>query len=293
MGEKIKDKVLESANCSNFIHGPLRYPGGKSKALKTIIPLIIKFSEYREPMVGGGSVFLALKQNYPNRKYWINDKHEGVYLFWRFCKNDPNGLVSEILRLKKRYKDGKELYQYLKSGGHTDTRLHQAARFFILNRITFSGLIESGGYSNEAYHKRFTDSSIERIRSTSKLLQGVKITNLDYSKLVTVDGERVFIFLDPPYYSKRKSKLYGTAGDLHKKFDHTRFLKDVLGCNHNCLITYDNCSKIQRSFASKEAVGWQRSGWRLQYGTNNLEGKKAKIGNELFLSNYNLNGNNR
>lgn len=39
------------------IKSPLRYPGGKSKALKEILPLIPEFTEYREPMVGGGSIF--------------------------------------------------------------------------------------------------------------------------------------------------------------------------------------------------------------------------------------------
>ena len=37
---------------------PLRYPGGKSRALKQILPLIpLNMSEFREPFVGGGSVF--------------------------------------------------------------------------------------------------------------------------------------------------------------------------------------------------------------------------------------------
>jgi site-specific DNA-adenine methylase len=45
-----------------MISGPLRYPGGKSKALKFIAPLIPNFEEYREPFLGGGSVFIYLKQ---------------------------------------------------------------------------------------------------------------------------------------------------------------------------------------------------------------------------------------
>lgn len=38
-----------------MIKSPLRYPGGKSKAIKFIAPLIPKFKEYREPFLGGGS----------------------------------------------------------------------------------------------------------------------------------------------------------------------------------------------------------------------------------------------
>lgn len=286
VGKQIKNKIPHILFGIQHVPSPLRYPGGKSKALKDIMPIIPSFTEYREPMVGGGSVFLELKQNYPTRKYWINDKHRGVYLFWKFCKDSPKALISVILKFRKKYTKGKELYHYLKSHVYAGSPLYQAARFFILNRITFSGLIESGGYSDEAYHKRFTDSSIERIKSASALLQGVKITNFDYSRLVKANGKDVFIFLDPPYYSKTQNKLYGVRGDLHKKFDHDLFFKNMLGCVHNSLITYDNCSKIQKLFNHKDAVGWEKSGWCLQYGTNNLKDKKARIGDELFISNY-------
>jgi DNA adenine methylase len=46
-----------------MIKSPLRYPGGKSKAIDQIAEYIPdSFSEYREPFVGGGSVFIYLKQ---------------------------------------------------------------------------------------------------------------------------------------------------------------------------------------------------------------------------------------
>ena len=38
---------------------PLRYPGGKSKAIKTLSQWYPKnISEYREPFIGGGSICL-------------------------------------------------------------------------------------------------------------------------------------------------------------------------------------------------------------------------------------------
>ena len=47
---------------------PLRYPGGKSRALKQILPLIpVNISEFREPFVGGGSVFFAIRNLFQNR----------------------------------------------------------------------------------------------------------------------------------------------------------------------------------------------------------------------------------
>lgn len=71
-----------------MIKSPLRYPGGKSRAIKFITQLIPEFKEYREPFVGGGSVFVYLKQRYPNRKFWINDIYENLYLFWKYAKKN-------------------------------------------------------------------------------------------------------------------------------------------------------------------------------------------------------------
>jgi DNA adenine methylase len=41
-----------------MIKSPLRYPGGKSRAVKLISALIPEFDEFREPFLGGGSVFI-------------------------------------------------------------------------------------------------------------------------------------------------------------------------------------------------------------------------------------------
>ena len=57
--------TLNTKEFGHVIKSPLRYPGGKSKALKRILPLIPEYDEFREPMVGGGSVFFALKQKHP------------------------------------------------------------------------------------------------------------------------------------------------------------------------------------------------------------------------------------
>jgi Site-specific DNA methylase len=57
-----------------MVKNVLRYPGGKSKAVEKIIANIpANIKEFREPMVGGGSVSLVVKQLFPNVKVKIND----------------------------------------------------------------------------------------------------------------------------------------------------------------------------------------------------------------------------
>jgi DNA adenine methylase len=66
-----------------MIKSPLRYPGGKSRAVDTIMKMIPDFDEFREPFLGGGSVFVHVRQRYPDRRYWINDLYPELYGFSR------------------------------------------------------------------------------------------------------------------------------------------------------------------------------------------------------------------
>jgi len=141
-----------------MIKSPLRYPGGKSRAIKFIAPLIPEFDEFREPFVGGGSVFVYLKQKFPNKKFWINDIYENLYHFWKQTQQNPDKLIEQIHYWRDNFKVGKELHKYLIENIDSFDDLKKAAAFFVFNRITFSGTTESGGFSNAAFNKRFTQS---------------------------------------------------------------------------------------------------------------------------------------
>jgi DNA adenine methylase len=179
------------------IKTPLRYPGGKSKAIKFINPIIPgDFTEFREPFVGGGSVFIDAKQNInSNAVYKINDINFDLYCFWKHARDNCEELYNAVKNIKNISKDGKKLFaEYREEKNYSD--FERAVRFFVMNRITFSGTVDSGGYSQQAFEKRFTHSSIEKLRDLPDLLNGVKIYNKDYTELIFADGDNVFIFLD-------------------------------------------------------------------------------------------------
>jgi DNA adenine methylase len=264
-----------------MIKSPLRYPGGKSRAIDTIARLIPDFDEFREPFLGGGSVFVYVKQRYPNRKYWINDLYAELYKFWIMTQKDVNVLIDQIYEWRNSYPEGKELYQFLNSNSDKFNDLEMAAAFFIYNRITFSGTTLSGGYSEGAFTGRFTESSIRRLNQVAKVINGSAITNYDYEELVRRDGENVFIFLDPPYYSATKSALYGKNGNLHKSFDHERFAENMKNCMHKWLITYDDSEYIRNLFSFANIIPWN-----LTYGMRNITENSNQTGKELFISNY-------
>ncbi len=270
---------------------PLRYPGGKSRALKQILPHVpLNISEFREPFVGGGSVFFAVRSLFRDRinTYWINDLNYDLYCFWKEVRDNASDLVATLRETHATTTEGRALFEklthakdYLNQNRNALSEFQRAVRFFVLNRITFSGTVDSGGYSQSAYEKRFTDSSIERVKNISPYLSGTKITNEDYTEALFQEGDNVFIFLDPPYWKATESKLYGVRGTLHTAFDHMQFAENMRKCQHKWLITYDDSPIIRELFAFAEIQEWT-----LQYGMNNYRKTSAAKGNELFIKNY-------
>lgn len=266
-----------------MIKSPLRYPGGKTRAIHLIKDLIpASFDEYREPFIGGGSFFVYMKQAYPGVKFWINDINPELYFFWRYAQADSEKLARETTKVRQKNSDGRKLFNELVTVDVAKLPdFERAVRFFVLNRITFSGVVEAGGYSQQAFDGRFTQSAIERVASLGELLQGVKVTNLDYRKLLENGGSNVFTFLDPPYLKAAKSKLYGKNGILHTEFSHEEFAQTMKTCRHSWLVTYDDSPEIRKNFRFAHVREWE-----LQYGMNNYRQGKAEKGRELFIYNY-------
>ena len=266
-----------------MIKSPLRYPGGKSRAVETIAKLIPDFDEFREPFLGGGSVFVYVKQCFPNKKYWINDLYSELYKFWKMTQKDVDALIAKVYEWKEKYPIGRNLFDFLNENHKNFDDLEKAAAFFIYNRITFSGTTLSGGYSEGAFTRRFTESSIKRLNDLRQVVNGSLITNSDYEELLKKEGKNVFIFLDPPYYSATKSALYGKNGHLHKSFNHERFAENMKNCRHKWLITYDDSEYIRNLFSFANIVPWN-----LTYGMRNITENSDQTGKELFISNYAL-----
>lgn len=264
-----------------MIKSPLRYPGGKSRSVDLISTIIPEFDEYREPFLGGGSIFIYAKQRFPNKIYWINDLYYELYKFWEMSQKDVEALIDKIYQWRNQFPIGKELHNFLNKNLTTFNDLERGAAFFIYNRITFSGTSLSGGFSEGAFTGRFTESSIKRLREFAKVINGSKITNLDYEELLKKDGENVFIFLDPPYYSATKSALYGKNGNMHKSFDHVKFADNMKKCNHKWLITYDDSEYVRALFSFANIIPWE-----LMYGMRNVTEGSEQKGKELFISNY-------
>jgi DNA adenine methylase len=269
---------------SDKFRSPLRYPGGKQKAVTQIAKYLpSSANEYREPLVGGGSIYFYAKSINFAKNYWLNDAFTELVSFWQTVQNSNTcrNLIHDLEKLRLDLPTAeqiKEYYYFAKEECPKDN-YRQALLFFFFNRVSFSGTTKAGGFSSAASLLRFTDSSIQRLTTMPEALANVKITNYDFEEVIKADGKDVFIFLDPPYFTAKK--LYGHKGGLHA-FDHEHLANILKKTKHKFLITYDDCPTI------RDLYKWAKiSNWNLQYGmTNCNSNRQSKIGAELFVSNY-------
>ena len=232
---------------------PLRYPGGKSRAVKHILPHFPKdIKELCSPFLGGGSIELALAER--GIQVYGYDIFEPLVWFWHTLLEDPNVLADEADGLRKSHADYKNARGLLKEDffnirenlkTQTTCSIQNAAKFYALNRSSFSGATLSGGWSKRASYARFTDSSIERIRKFKE--PNLHVAAKDFKESIAAHPN-VFLYLDPPYLlAKDKATLYGTNGNAHKGFDHLG-LANVLKERDDWILSYNNCPEILKLY---------------------------------------------
>lgn len=239
------DKVNTLHNVS-----PLRYPGGKTRACKIIDNIltehfdITQYDTLCSPFFGGGS-FEFYFQNKYNHKLIVNDKFTPLYHFWKQVKMDKNILCDELTKITTVTKDQFKYYRNTIMDLNENI-LQQALQYFIINRCSFSGATLSGGFSQESSLKRFTPSSINRIRQLD--FTNIDVYNFDFELFIEqFSNDKTLLFLDPPYYLEKQSNLYGNNGDMHEHFNH-KSLYDLIITKKNWLITYNNCEYIRNLY---------------------------------------------
>ncbi len=269
-----------------MIKTPLRFPGGKSKYIKIMSPYFPEnFKEYREPFIGGGSVFLYLKQIYPERKYWINDLNENLYLFWKILKENPKNMHDYLIKNKVSITSEESItknfiyHQQIIYNNDKSSEFEKACAYYVVNKNSYSGL-EKGTNSISSFYKNYTINCINNLLEVSKLLQNVKITNLDYSELLNNDDE-IFLYNDPPYYLKDGSNIYGKDGYLHKIFDHNRFYEEIKKSKNKILISYNECPEILEKYKDFNIEKWEAL-----YCINTGINKKTTLKSEILIKNY-------
>lgn len=254
---------------------PLRYPGGKTRACKVLDEVLNQyfaindFKNIVSPFFGGGSFEFHVQNKY-NMKIIANDKFKPLYTFWNICKYNKEALCDQLYKSIGSI-DKKTFSEYREKIMIENNNLSQAFMYFVINRCSFSGATLSGGFSSESSKKRFTTSSVDRVKQLN--LINFEIYNLDYEKFIDQHSETEnLLFLDPPYYLEKNSRLYGKNGDMHENFDHVQ-LYTCLSSKKNWFMTYNNCEYIKNLYKDFKII---ETNW--SYGMN-----KSKISSEIII----------
>ena len=233
----------------------LRYPGGKTRALKHIVPYFPKnLTEMVSPFFGGGSIEI----HYASQGTRVHgyDSFEPLVNFWQLVLENPK--QGAYLLETLFHPCSKEMFMnYQKKQNWTnrdETHLlwkeYRACMFYALNRSSFSGATMSGGYSKEAAASRFTPSSIERLRDF--LCPSLSVSLADFKESLSNHGPDTFIYADPPYMVD-KPVLYGYRGSTHQHFDHSGFAEEIKKKN-NWVISYNPNPNILETYKDYEIV---------------------------------------
>lgn len=267
---------------------PLRYPGGKAKLLGYISRIIsennLDDGVYVEPFAGGASVALGLLLNGIMKQIIINDKDRSIYAFWHSILQQTDEFCALIQATPVTIESWKEQKNVQKDKNDADLLALGFSTFFlnrtnrsgILNAGIIGGINQTGRYKIDARYNK--QELIERIRTISGFRDRISVLNQDaVDLLTTLDwnqfGDKVFIYLDPPYYVKGKN-LYL---NYYRDNDHKE-IADILSksTGFKWAVSYDNVDFIQKLY--KE---FRCSQFQLNYSANN-SGKGNEI---MFYSN--------
>ena len=269
---------------------PLRYPGGKSRAITKMsrfLPEMSMYREYREPFLGGGSVALYMTRYHPHLEIWVNDLYEPLANFWQTLQHEGDEITTRLRAFKKAYPTpdrARELFLESKelvndAGASLVTR---AVSFYIVNKCSFSGLTESSSFSKQASDSNFSLRGIEKLPEYSEIIQDWVITNLTYERM-SCDEKDVFTYLDPPY--EIKSSLYGKKGGMHKGFDHDAFAEECDRHTNHMMISYNSSQLIRDRFKEWTPSEFDHTYTMRSVGDYMKEQQERK---ELVLLNYGI-----
>ena len=314
---KKKSSAKSKSKYKRVCLSPLRYAGGKSKAVGLILENLPKLKEKKivSPFFGGGSFELALTKELGYEVIGY-DIFGMLVNFWNILVEQQDDFVKELKNLKAIKEDftrnrhilleywnlikPEDLnYKTKKVVPLTDkekkllinNKLLQAVYYYYNMQLSYGPMFLGWPSSNEINPKKY-----KRRLDKLKIFNAgnLKVFEEDF-KSVIVKHSNDFLFLDPPYYLGEKSKMFkGMYPNCnfaihHNKFEHES-MRDLLKKHKGgFLITYNNCPTIKEWYKEYKQVypEWQYTYGQgeTRIGDNRKEGRNdnKKESHEIFI----------
>lgn len=255
-----------------------RYPGGKYYALKYLRKFIdTRHTEYREPFVGGGSVFFDKNKAEIN---WINDLDEDLIKCYQAIQN-PHTRERLVERFSNEIANKSRYSEVVNSKPKNDFEI--AWKYYYLNRTSFSGKMVSPSWGYREKRSLPPERWHERIKPCGEKLENVNVTSIDFERVISEPSNKeVLMFVDPPYFNPVKKKHY-RHGFIHS--DHVRLSDCLKNTKHKFVLTYDDCQEI------RDMYSWAKI-YELSFfyrvGDSQTSNSQRKLGFELIITNFDI-----
>ena len=265
------------------MRGPLAYIGGKALHIKRLMPLVPPHNIYVE-VFGGGASLLFHKD--PSLVEVLNDIDSSLVNFYRVLRDEDK--CKELIRLLELTPYSREELYWTRMNCECDDDIEFARRWFLMQRMSFGGNMESTGWKLARFHSSrgissavsYWLSSIELLPEVHERLKIVQIDNTDFARVIKGhDSEDTFFYLDPPYIlSSGANDLYRYSMDAN---DHIRLVNLILSCKGKFMLScYDNEIYDALTYAGWECadyvIGVNSSGGGNKLNTDGGKGKRIE-----------------
>jgi DNA adenine methylase len=243
----------------------IAWPGGKTRLLRYLLPLIPKHNLYCEVFGGGMALFLA-KPESPTEV--INDINGELISFYRQVKFHLDPLLDElefVLNSRQEFAD------YLSQPGLTE--IQRAARWFIRNKLSFGGMGSHFAPTPTTHHSSRANRLLA-LRALNRRLDTTTIERLPWDAcLDAYDHAAGFYFLAPPYFDAGGHSYAAWTED-----EFCRFAERVRRIRGKWLLTYQDCPLARKEFKACRISPVER-----QNGIGNTDTRTKRVYRELII----------
>lgn len=243
----------------------IKWAGGKTQLLERLIErLPKKYNRYYEPFIGGGALFLKLKNN----NSVVNDINSELINVYRQIQQNVDEVIIALAKIDTHHEnysgDLKEYYyemrkQYNLKIENQEYDNQMASLFIYLNKHCFNGLyrVNSKGFFNVPFNGNKKGNSFDelKLREISNFLNKVEILNVDFEEATNSANKGDLVFFDSPYVPLNETtfETYTAGGFGIREHERLAKLFDSLTkrgvfcilTNHNSTIIHELYSKYK------------------------------------------------
>lgn len=281
----------------------LRYPGGKTRAIKLITPFVKDYDKIVSPFIGGGSLEVHWAANL-NKEVIGYDIFDILVNWWNVLLNNPEDLankMSEINPTKEEYGKIKESLMrldktqemlkdwntdYYKRDSQISLDNLTLAAYYYFNHNCSYGPGYLGWASSVYLNDKKWNSMIDNVRKFK--CENLTVFNDVFENSIK-KHKNDFLYLDPPYYleqdkdNKMHKGMYPMKNiDVHHSGFNHELLRDLL-LEHegDFVMSYNNCETIREYYKDFEfhfpEWSYSMSNGEKRIGKNRKELNNSKI----------------